>query len=225
MADKREKLRQHSQALSPAISDVMARLASGTLATADSPVKNMRFAMTGVVIDRDLDEREWLTLLGDVRKIKQAYLWVLGDILVYGIKRAYRETHRQYQQAAKITGYTAEALQNLAWICHSVEISRRRENLSFSHHAEVASLNPDEQMDWLQKAQTNKWSAKTLRREIKDENEPEALPAPPLLDKINKRRMDKVWRNLSRGTTEKIKRDDLRLIRAWLDEVERELRR
>ena len=44
------------------------------------------------------------------------------------------------------------------WVAHKFEISRRRENLSFSHHAEVTALEPAEQDDWLDRAEAEKWA-------------------------------------------------------------------
>jgi len=37
------------------------------------------------------------------------------------------------------------SLRNNKWVADRVELSRRRDNLSFAHHAEVAKLEPDEQ--------------------------------------------------------------------------------
>jgi hypothetical protein len=46
-------------------------------------------------------------------------------------------------------------------------MSRRRDTLSFTHHAEVAGLGEPEQDFWLRKAEEDTWSAKRLRREVK----------------------------------------------------------
>lgn len=46
-------------------------------------------------------------------------------------------------------------------------MSRRRDTLSFTHHAEVAALAEPEQDFWLRKAEEHKWSVKRLRREVK----------------------------------------------------------
>jgi len=40
--------------------------------------------------------------------------------------------------------------------------------LTFAHHAEVASLNPEDQDYWLDLAEENNWSCKELRRQIRE---------------------------------------------------------
>jgi hypothetical protein len=52
-------------------------------------------------------------------------------------------------------------------VARSVHFSRRRENLSFSHHQEVASLTPIEQTEWLDKAEDECLTAPQLRSQIR----------------------------------------------------------
>lgn len=134
----------------------------GKLAT----IESLNWSMTGVTIDRELTEDEWLGIVQDIRKIKRAYLWMLADLLVYAIERGYGDTHGKYEKVSELTGYTAESLQNYASVARGITISRRRENLSFSHHTEVVPLTADEQVYWLEQAAVNRWSAKRLRAEI-----------------------------------------------------------
>lgn len=58
-----------------------------------------------------------------------------------------------YAQAIEATGYEEQSLRNAKFVAASVEFSRRRENLSWSHHAEVASFDADEQTRWLDEAE------------------------------------------------------------------------
>ena len=71
-----------------------------------------------------------------------------------------------YDDVAEETGYDIKALQNIKSIADKVESSRRREDLSFSHHTEVASLPPEKQEAFLQKAVDEKLSAIGLWREF-----------------------------------------------------------
>jgi hypothetical protein len=48
-----------------------------------------------------------------------------------------------YDDIAEETGYETKALRNIKYVADSVESSRRKDNLSFSHHTEVAALAPD----------------------------------------------------------------------------------
>ena len=48
-----------------------------------------------------------------------------------------------YDDIAEETGYETKALRNIKYVADNVELSRRKDNLSFSHHVEVASLPPE----------------------------------------------------------------------------------
>jgi len=65
-----------------------------------------------------------------------------------------------------------QTLTNFKYVSDHVEISRRRENLTWAHHQEVAALEPTEQKLWLDKAEKGNgdspWKVKELRRAIKD---------------------------------------------------------
>jgi hypothetical protein len=89
--------------------------------------------------------------------------WWLGDWLVYG-KRYYPD---RYQRAIRAAGLKYQTLRNYAWVSRRFELSRRRAALSFQHHAEVASLPPDEQDQWLDRAEKGMWTIKQLRTHIR----------------------------------------------------------
>jgi hypothetical protein len=57
---------------------------------------------------------------------------------------------------------------NFASVARRFETSRRREALSFSHHAEVASLKPGDQTKMLDRAVERKWSVTALRKALRD---------------------------------------------------------
>jgi N6-adenosine-specific RNA methylase IME4 len=56
---------------------------------------------------------------------------------------------------------------NYKWVSAAVELSRRRDNLSFGHHQVVAPLNPEEQEYWLEEAETEGMTRNDLRHAIK----------------------------------------------------------
>ena len=60
-----------------------------------------------------------------------------------------------------------QTLRNYAWVARRFPPARRRELLSFQHHAEVASLETDEQDGWLDLAETGRWSRNELRRRVR----------------------------------------------------------
>lgn len=105
---------------------------------------------------------QWEEVGCTLRQIERSAKWWVGDWLMYG-ERRYGET---YAQAVDVTGQEIKSLQNAVWVSSRVESSRRREDLSWGHHAEVASLLPDEQSAWLETASTNRLSVMRLRDEV-----------------------------------------------------------
>jgi hypothetical protein len=85
--------------------------------------------------------------------------WWIGDWLRFG-NLLYGE---KYVQAAKITGYDSQTLMNMVYVASSIDPSRRLPELSFSHHAEVAALSPEEQDHWLNTAKQSRLSVHDLR--------------------------------------------------------------
>lgn len=96
------------------------------------------------------------SMLGQLHRTSQ---WLIGDLLNH-IERVYGET---YAQAAEITGLSKGALMNYTWVCSKIPRSRRRPQVHFSTHMEVASLEPAEQDKWLKEAEQNKWTKEELR--------------------------------------------------------------
>jgi len=107
---------------------------------------------------------EWMECGGFIRKATGAvHLW-LGDWLNYG-EQNYGE---MYAQAIEETGYDYGTLANDKYVSSKVEISRRRENLSFDHHAEVANLDPQSQEELLDKAEKENIKRRDFRKLVKD---------------------------------------------------------
>jgi hypothetical protein len=56
----------------------------------------------------------------------------------------------------------------MVYVASRFEISRRRENLSWSHHAELAAYEPVQQERWLDHAESNRLSVLALRQALRD---------------------------------------------------------
>ena len=72
-----------------------------------------------------------------------------------------------YAQAIEDTGLSYESLRNIVSVCTRVELSRRRDNLTFSHHEAVARLSPPEQSRWLDKAAEQGLTSKGPRAAVR----------------------------------------------------------
>ena len=106
---------------------------------------------------------DWSEIGLQIAAIGDSSAWWLGDWLVYG-KKKYPD---RYKQAISATALDYQTLRNYAWVCRQFPDPRRHPALSFQHHAELASLTPDQQDEWLDKAEALDWSLHALRRQLK----------------------------------------------------------
>lgn len=128
----------------------------------------------GLRLPEGLSYDDWARAGTLIQDIGKAVPWWLGDWLSYGEAR-YGE---KYTRAVADTGYSAQTLMNVASVCRRVDASRRREGLSFAHHAEVAALPPDAQVAWLERAGRDRLSVSALRAAIRTSRGREAPGAP-----------------------------------------------
>jgi hypothetical protein len=105
---------------------------------------------------------EWERAGGLVARLGSASAWWTGDWIIYGE----REYGARYKAALEITALDHQTLRNYAWVARRFPTSRRRDSLSFQHHAEVAGLAPAEQDLWLGRAEREHWSRNELRRRL-----------------------------------------------------------
>jgi hypothetical protein len=96
--------------------------------------------------------------------------WEIGDWLVAGeaIDGKSCDPNR-YQRAVELTKIGYGTLRNRASVARAFQdVSRRRDKLSFAHHAVVARKQDAD--DWLERAIKNRWSEKTLRRKVSEKS-------------------------------------------------------
>ena len=110
-----------------------------------------------------LDMRDWLRYGRRMGLLGRSVNWWIGDWLRYG-NAAYGE---RYSRASRATGYDAQSLMNMVYVASRFEPERRREGLSWSHHAELAALDPAEQEHWLTLAEAQRLSVHSLRLELR----------------------------------------------------------
>jgi len=124
---------------------------------------------------------DWERLGFSLQRANRAIHWWIGDWLRFG-ECKYGE---KYAQALDETPFVQGTLQNDVWVAKHIEISRRRENLSFNHHSEVAKFEPEEQDYWLDLAEQNGWTQKKLRAAIKGGRNDKARKTPALLGQFD----------------------------------------
>ena len=93
--------------------------------------------------------------------------WYVGDMLNWA-ESAFGEAYPQLILDA-LSDYEKNTLRNYKFVTAAIEPSIRRDDLFFSHHAEVASLaTSDEKRFWLAQAVENGWTRDELRKAIRD---------------------------------------------------------
>jgi hypothetical protein len=137
------------------------------VAGADSPRPPQRTTVSALTATAwvphvELDLRMWLEHGRRFGALGRSVGWWIGDWLTYGNAR-YGE---RYSRAARTTGYDPQSLMNMAYVASRFTVERRREALSWSHHAEVAALSHAEQERWLDLAERERMSVRSLRTEL-----------------------------------------------------------
>ncbi|MGA2007734.1 MAG: hypothetical protein ABSH27_09285, partial [Solirubrobacteraceae bacterium] len=110
-----------------------------------------------------MTDRQWMEHGQRLRRLGTGANWWVGDWIRYGNAR-YGE---RYKLATKLTGYDKQTLMNFAYVASRFEASRRTSQVSWSHHAELAAFEPEEQQHWLERAVVDRLSLKDLRRELR----------------------------------------------------------
>lgn len=131
---------------------------------------------TSLTLPPDLLFDEWERVGETLKRVERSARWWLGDWLAHG-ERSYGES---YSQAVETTGRSYSDLSDMMYVARAIPPSERSENLSWSHHREVAALEPESRQAWIQAAEENDWSTRELKkqlREVKSTVKPEKVPA------------------------------------------------
>ena len=124
----------------------------------------------GLQLPTDSSLMAWEAVGHSLGKVQQSTLWWIGDWWCAG--------HRYGERTAIVTstswwGPSLQTCMNTATVCRAFETSRRRQNLTFSHHAVVASRSRAEQdalLNWCEQTLTQNGKPRSVR-ELRDELE------------------------------------------------------
>lgn len=118
---------------------------------------------TSLDLPGDLTYDQFVALGTALGRAHRTVSWLLADWINFG-ELTYGE---KYAQAVEATKLRPETLMNYASIGRRVPRERRREELPFGVHAEVAPLEPAEQERWLDRAVENGWRREELREQLR----------------------------------------------------------
>lgn len=111
-------------------------------------------------IPQDQTFDQWVEMGRNLCEGQRVVSWWIGDWWAAG---NHRYGERAKAAAEGIFGREFKTLANAASVCRAFETSRRREHLSFAHHAEVASLPPKDADALLDKAEAGLLNRSTIR--------------------------------------------------------------
>jgi N6-adenosine-specific RNA methylase IME4 len=126
------------------------------------PITIGHFTLTAVGLDikgRPSFE-EWEGVGDFIKRTHQASGFWLADWLRYGDDRT--DWRERLDQAVDVSGMSESTLKNVRAVAR-IEPARRRAEVSFSHHLEVAQCPPTEQTEWLDKTESHGWNLRELR--------------------------------------------------------------
>ncbi len=144
-----------------------------------SQVRNDRILISrlGLHFPANLTYGCWERAGTQLSDIVSSSAWCLGDWLVCG-QENYPD---RYVLALETAGLDYQTLRNYAWVARRFPLERRREPLSFQHHAEVAALDVASQDKWLDLAEAGRWSRNELRRQLRDQRQGKRADAASML--------------------------------------------
>lgn len=127
-------------------------------------VSEVTYSRVGLILPDDISFEEWERIGTTLDTMGAGLNWWRGDWLNKG-EAKFGET---YAQAVQETGRSEQTLMNVAWVARVFPMERRREALSWSHHAEVAALDPDVADRLLDRAEAENLSKSSLRELVRE---------------------------------------------------------
>jgi N6-adenosine-specific RNA methylase IME4 len=112
------------------------------------------------------------------RSVRASGFW-MADWLRYGESRA--DWSDRLDQAVESTGLSEGHLKNIRRVA-KIEPSRRRDDVEFSLHAEVAGMKPNEQTDWLEQCALHGWTQRELRLNIRADRKSRIIEGQAVLE-------------------------------------------
>lgn len=143
-----------------------------TAALAQEAMLPGRLREDGYELPANLPYERWLSIGETLQQMERSVQWWLGDWWNYG-ERHYGEMAAQATKDAvkDRTGYAYSTIQNAATVAAKFEKSRRRDNLSWSHHEAVARLQADDAevvLDLAEEKHLSVYDTRVRVRELKE---------------------------------------------------------
>jgi len=132
----------------------------------------------GIAFSEECPEEQWMEVTKQALNGLEAsnvshcrMMAKVADCINYG-EAKFGSRHSQALDATRgYLKYNEKTVANACWVFSKIEESRRRvDTLSLSHHEAVAKLPPEEQNEFLEKAEAQALSVSALKDEIKEKH-------------------------------------------------------
>lgn len=122
----------------------------------------VKYHETGLSFHDNITFKEWQECGEILKRIERASQWWIGDWLNAGEQK----WGEMYAQAIDETDAAYDTLRKYKWVSAAIPLCRRRHNLSFNIHSEIASLPKKDQEAALQQAEEDKWTVSKAREQV-----------------------------------------------------------
>jgi N6-adenosine-specific RNA methylase IME4 len=126
---------------------------------------------TALELPSEMSFDDWAEYGARLSRISEGVMWWIGDWWRYGEAR-YGE---RAAQALESGNYAFQTYADAGWVAGKIGTSRRREVLSWSHHKEVAALDPEVADVLLDDAIAHEWSRNDLRKQVREHRRAERV--------------------------------------------------
>jgi len=137
-----------------------------TIVTINSPQTTTALSRTGWDLPANMTEADWKRAGQLLMEVNQARQWWLGDWW-----NACKWGDDRRKEICKQIGVEYPTAKNAGWVSRKFEMSRRRDNLTFTHHHEAASISDpaiqDQFLDWCLSGEKRK-SVRDLREKVQE---------------------------------------------------------
>lgn len=122
----------------------------------------VQWSRVGFELPNGITSDEWQSVAEMVISADNGMQWLIGDII-----RCYREEWgwgNMYDVASEMfPRYKEKALRNMVYVASNIQLSLRKDNLSWTHHMVVASCTDAQQSEYLQYASEHPMSVSEFK--------------------------------------------------------------
>jgi hypothetical protein len=125
------------------------------------PIPGASATIIGLAYEQTPTFDQWADHGAKLNLADRAVDWLVGDWFVWG--------EQQFGEIAyqALDGFMPDQIRKRVFVASRIPLSRRRASLSFTHHALVSGLKPDEQEHWLSQTEKHNLTTKELAASIK----------------------------------------------------------